>query len=133
MPFHKLEVYRKAYSLSLAIHKLSLAFPQFEQRELAPQMRRASKSICANNGEGMGKQASPRDVVRFLRMALGSCDETRIWLEYAHDLGYLRVDRFAELHAAYCEVGRMLNGLVENWTRRAAGSQRRQARSFSSR
>ena len=50
--------------------------------ELASQLRRSSKSICANLGEGMSKQASSKDVVRFLRMALGSCDETRIWLKY---------------------------------------------------
>ncbi len=119
MPFHKLDVFRKAYALSLRMHRATLGFPQFEQFELASQLRRSTKSICANIGEGMGKQASPKDVVRFLRTALGSCDETRIWLEYARDLRYLEPTRFAEFYDGYCEVGRMLNGLVSVWSARA--------------
>ena len=118
MPFHKLDVYRKAYDASLRLHKETLAFPRFEQSELASQLRRASKSICANIAEGMGRQMSPKDVIRFLRNALGSCDETRIWLEYSRDLGYLPPASFDEFHAAYCEVGRMVNGLVRTWIAR---------------
>ncbi len=118
MPFHKLDVYRKAYDASLAIHRESLRFPPFEQRELASQMRRSSKSIPANIGEGMGRQMSPKDVVRFLRNAIGSCDETRIWLEYSRDLGYIDKARFSELHDSYCEVGKMLNGLIKKWSNR---------------
>ena len=116
MLVHQLDVFRTAYELSLAIHKRSLTFPQFEQRELASQVRRSSKSICANLGEGMGKQASPKDVLRFLRMSLGSCDETRIWLKYAVDLGYLNADEYERFHEGYCEVGRMLSGLVKRWS-----------------
>jgi len=118
MPFHKLDVYRKAYEVSLRLHKETLAFPRFEQSELASQLRRASKSICANIAEGMGRQMSPKDVIRFLRNALGSCDETRIWLQYARDLEYFPPAKFDELHAAYCEVGRMVNGLVQCWIAR---------------
>ena len=79
MSFETLNVFRKAYDLSLVVHKRSLTFPRIEQQELASQMRRSSKSICANLGEGMGKQTSARDVIRFLRMSIGSCDETRVW------------------------------------------------------
>ena len=116
MLVNQLDVFRKAYELSLAIHRRSLTFPQFEQRELASQVRRSSKSICANLGEGMGKQASARDVIRFLRMSLGSCDETRIWLKYAVDLGYLKAEEYERFHEGYCEVGRMLSGLIKRWS-----------------
>ncbi len=120
MPFHNLDVYRKAYDLSLAVHRRTLSFPKFEQYELASQLRRSSKSICSNIGEGMGRQASPQDVVRYLRMALGSCDETRIWLEYARDLGYLEPEAFDRWHDGYCEVGRMINGLIARWSSNSA-------------
>ena len=116
MLYAKLDVFRKAYDLSLAIHKRSLCFPRFEQSELASQIRRSRKSICANIGEGMGKQASAKDVVRFIRIALGSCDETRIWLLYARDLGYVKTEEYEGLHESYCEVGRMLTGLVKRWS-----------------
>lgn len=116
MPFHNLKVYRQAYDLSLAVHRRSLSFPKFEQYELGSQLRRSSKSICSNIGEGMGRQTSSQDVVRFLRNALGSCDETRIWLEYARDLGYLPPDEFTSTYEQYCEVGRMINGLISKWS-----------------
>jgi four helix bundle protein len=115
MLYEELDVFRKAYDLSLVIHKRSLVFPRFEQMELASQMRRSSKSICANLEEGMGKQMSAKDVIKFVRTAIGSCDETRIWLKYAHDLGYLPQVEYESLHERYCEVGRMLNGLVKHW------------------
>jgi hypothetical protein len=43
-----LGVFRRAYKLSLEVHRISLAFPRIEQFALADQIRRASKSICAN-------------------------------------------------------------------------------------
>ncbi len=115
MLFEKLDVFRRAYGLSLAIHKRSLSFPKFEQSELASQLRRSSKSICANVGEGMGKQASARAVLKYLRTALGSFEETRIWLRYARDLGYLSAEEYDEFHEGFCDVGKMLSGLVKRW------------------
>ena len=116
MLFEKLDVFRKAYDLSLVVHRRSLGFPVLEQTELASQLRRSSKSICANIGEGMGKQASSKDVIRFLRMAIGSCEETCIWLKYALDLGYLESREYQPLHDGYQEVGRMLSGLIKHWS-----------------
>src|SRR5262249_31416655 len=54
--FEDLHVFQRAYTLSLAVHRASLAFPRVEQFGLAEQVRRASKSICANLAEGFGKQ-----------------------------------------------------------------------------
>jgi len=51
-----LYVFEKAYKVSLEIHKLSLQLPKIEQYALGDQMRRASKSICANLAEGYGKK-----------------------------------------------------------------------------
>ena len=46
--FEDLAVFQKAYAVSLEIHRMSLKLPRAEQYGLADQMRRASKSICAN-------------------------------------------------------------------------------------
>ena len=111
MPYHNLDVYQKAYQLALEVHKLSLQFPKLEQYELASQLRRATKSIPANIAEGMGKQASKGEVRRYVQIAIGSCDETRVWLEFAKDLEYIDLDTFGTLNSRYQEVGRMLRGL----------------------
>ena len=58
--FADLEVFRRAYRLSLELHRVSLEFPRIEQFALADQVRRASKSICANIAEGFGKQRQSR-------------------------------------------------------------------------
>ena len=54
--FEDLMVFRRAYQISLEVHRISLQFPRVEQFGLAEQIRRASKSICANVAEGFGKQ-----------------------------------------------------------------------------
>jgi 23S rRNA-intervening sequence protein len=54
--FEELEVLRRAYRVSLEVHRASLEFPRIEQFALADQVRRASKSICANLAEGFGRQ-----------------------------------------------------------------------------
>ena len=58
--FEDLEVFKRAYRLSLAIHRQSLDFPKIEQYALGDQIRRASKSVCANIAEGFENHASRR-------------------------------------------------------------------------
>ena len=115
MPYHRLDVYRKAYQLALEIHRSSLGFPQLEQYGLAQQLRSCSKSIAVNIAEGMGKQESPADVKRFIRIAIGSCDETRVWLEFARDLGYLAAEPQRAFEERYQEIGRMLRGVIKRY------------------
>ena len=79
----ELEVFRRAYALSLEVHRASLEFPRIEQWALADQVRRASKSICANLAEGFGRQRQSRpEFRRFLIMAIGSADEMQVWVLY---------------------------------------------------
>ena len=54
--FKNLDVFKRAYRLSLSIHRASLNYPSIEQHALGDQVRRASKSICANIAEAFGKQ-----------------------------------------------------------------------------
>ena len=115
MPYHRLDVYQKAYQLALEVHRISLGFPKIEQYGLAQQLRGSSKSIPANIAEGMGKQESAADVRRFIRMALGSCDETRVWMEFARDLGYLEPETQSQFEQRYQEVGRMLQGVIRRY------------------
>ena len=115
MPYHRLDVYQKAYQLALEVHRISLEFPKLEQYGLAQQVRASSKSIPVNIAEGMGKQESPAEVKRFVRISIGSCDETRVWLEFARDLGYLDIPQHKALEERYQEVGRMLQGLIKRY------------------
>ena len=115
MPYHKLAVYQKAYNLALEVHRLTLGYLKIEQYELASQLRRSSKSIVANIAEGMGKQGSRKEVVYFVKILIGSADETRVWLEFSKDLGYIEENIYCKLDERYQEVGRMLSGLVKRY------------------
>ena len=110
--FEDLEAYRRAYDVSLAVHRISLQFPQIEQRGLADQIRRASKSICANIAEGFGKRrGSGAEFRRYLLMAIGSADEMQVWLSYCRDLGYLDRATSEAWRDEFRQIARMLQGL----------------------
>ena len=111
--FEDLEVFRRAYRMSLEIHRASLKLPMIEQRVLGDQMRRASKSICANVAEGYGRQKrSKAEFKRFLQMAIGSSDEMRVWVRYALDLGYIDESVWKRWRDEYQIITRMLQKLT---------------------
>jgi four helix bundle protein len=113
-----LEVFRRAYRLSLELHRASLEFPRIEQFALADQLRRASKSICANLAEGFAKQGySAAEYRRYLTAAIGSSDEVQLWLRYCIDLGYLAEELGRKWGDEYGEISRMLRGLHASWSR----------------
>ena len=108
-----LDVFRRAYELSLHLHRASQSFPKPEQYAgLADQLRRSSKSVCGLIVEGSGRQSSSvKEFARYLAMAVGSAEETRLWLRYARDLGYLEVKQADEWRDECLHVIRMLQGL----------------------
>ena len=113
--FEDLEVFKRAYRVSLAVHQTSLNFPKIEQRAMGDQVRRASKSICANIAEGFGKQRQSRvEFKRFLMMALGSADEMRVWSRYCLDLGYIDQKTWQHWRDEYQEIAKMLQGLCSS-------------------
>lgn len=104
-----LEVFKRAYAVSIALHKKTLEFPKIEQYALASQIRRASKSICANIGEGFIKQKYSRaEFARFITIAEASACETQIWLRYAVDLGYITQSEFETWSAEFSGIAAML-------------------------
>ena len=65
--FEHLDVFQRAYRVSLDIHRISLKLPKVEQYGLAEQLRRTSKSIPANVAEGYAKRASQAEFNRFVQ------------------------------------------------------------------
>jgi four helix bundle protein len=94
------------------VHRTSLELPRIEQFALADQVRRASKSICANLAEGFGRQQQSKpEFRRFLMMAIGSADEMQVWTMYCRDLGDLDAATAERWRGEYREIARMLCGL----------------------
>ena len=118
----ELDVFRRAYELSLALHRASQGFPRNEQfGGLADQLRRGSKSVCALLAEGTGRQSgSDAEFRRYVTMALGSAEETRLWCRYAHDLGLAEAGEARRWQHDYGEIIRMLQGLRKRLARKAS-------------
>jgi four helix bundle protein len=110
-----LDVFKRAYRISLEVHRASLNFPSIEQYALGDQVRRASKGICANLAEGFGRQAASKaEFKRFVMMAMGSADEMRIWCRYCLDLGYIDEATWQAWRQEYREIAKMLQALHRN-------------------
>ena len=116
-----LDVFRRAYAVSLDLHQASLKFPKIEQfGGLADQIRRASKSICANLAEGFGKQRQSNfEFKRYLLMAIGSADEMQVWLKYCADLEYIERRTCERWRDEYRQIARMLQSLATKWRARS--------------
>jgi four helix bundle protein len=115
--FEDLEVFQRAYRASLEIHKESLQFPKIEQYAMADQIRRASKSICANIAEGFAKQRrSSAEYRRYLLMAIGSADEMRVWIRYCLDLDYIDGATSSRWREEYIVIAKMLQSIYTRWS-----------------
>ena len=113
--FEDLEVFKRAYRISLEVHQASLKFPQVEQYALADQLRRASKSICADIAEGFGKQSqAAMEFKRYLLMSMGSADEMRVWSRYCLDLEYIDEEQWKHWREEYQPIAKMLQGLSKS-------------------
>ena len=115
--YRDLRIYQQSYEAALKIHEMTLKFPAFERGELGSQLRRASKSIAINIAEGYGRKRSAVDFKRFLVIALGSCDEVAVLLDFSHDLNYLPEDAYSEFKGRYQEIGKGINTLIQVWRR----------------
>ena len=112
--YKDLEIYKRSYALALRVHELTKKYPESEKYDLISQIRRCSKSIPTNIAEGYGRQ-SKEEFKRFLRISLGSCNETQVHLEFCRDLKYINRDEYEELSKELDEIGRMINSTISKW------------------
>ncbi len=93
--FEDLKVWQLARRLMIECHKLANMLPPQERYDLAPQIRRSSKSVMANIAEGYGRYHY-LDSLRFYYNARGSLTETINHIITAHDLAYIDDRLFRE-------------------------------------
>jgi len=91
--YRDLQVWSKAYALTLELYKLSRAFPKDELYGLTAQLRRSATSIGANLAEGSGRRGNA-EMARFVKIALGSASELDHHLLLSRDLGFLRSEDY---------------------------------------
>ena len=110
--FRKLLVWEKAHQLTLAIYRVTAAFPRDEIYGLTSQMRRAASSIPSNIAEGCGREGDA-ELSRFCLMARGSASELEYQILLARDLKLIQPNDYETLTQQTVEIKRMLTVLVQ--------------------
>jgi four helix bundle protein len=114
----ELEVYKKAFDAAMEIFTSSKAFPKEETYSLTDQIRRSSRSVCANLSEAWRKRRYTAAFIAKLSDSESEAAETQVWVQFAVECGYLDRDRAASFYHSYDEVIRRLVAIIhhpENW------------------
>ena len=64
MDFKELIVSKKSFSLAMEVYEISKSFPKEEKYSLTDQIRRSSRSVCANIAEAYRKRIYVKHFVR---------------------------------------------------------------------
>ena len=114
MAFRQLRIYQKAFQLARQIFEISKRFPKEETYALTDQIRRSSRSVCANLAEAYRKRVYPVHFISKITDAEMENSETVVWLEFASSCQYLTDQEFKKLEAMNSEVGKLLNHAHRN-------------------
>lgn len=112
--FRNLLVYQKAFKLAMDIFEITKTYPKDEVFSLTSQIRKASRSVCSNIGEGYRKRQYPAHFVSKMSDADMENTETQVWLDFTLSCQYIASDVFDQLNGQSEEVGRMLSSMIEH-------------------
>lgn len=84
-----LEVYQLAFEAAMNIFEVSKSFPKEEVYSLTDQIRRSSRSVCANLSEAWRKRRYPAAFTNSLNHVEAEAAETQVWLSFSKECAYL--------------------------------------------
>jgi four helix bundle protein len=112
--FKDLKAYLKAYKLASEIFTISKSFPEEEKFSLTSQIRRSSRSVCSNISEGYRKRQYKAHFISKLTDADMENSETKVWIDFAFQCGYLDHREHSLLQSEAAEIGNLLSYMISN-------------------
>jgi four helix bundle protein len=109
--FRDLDVYQLAFDCAMVIFNVTKSFPVEERYSMIDQIRRSSRSVCANLSEGWRKRTYEAVFKNKLTDSMQEASETQCWLEFASACSYITNTQFIELDRKYERIIAMLNGM----------------------
>jgi four helix bundle protein len=103
-----------AFDAAMEIFDLSKKFPIEERFSLTDQIRRSSRSVCANFAEAWRKRRYKAAFVAKLNDCEAEAAETQTWIEFAVKCGYLNSDTGREVYRTYNKVLSGFNNMINN-------------------
>ena len=107
----ELKVYQKAFDAAMIVFKASKEWPVEERYSLTDQMRRSSRSVCANLAEGWRKRIYEKAFVAKISDAEAEAAETQVWIHFAVECGYLSADVARPIYEEYAAIIGTLVGM----------------------
>ncbi len=117
MIYQDLLAYKKGFEIAMEIFEVSKLFPKEETYSLTDQIRRSSRSVCANIAESYRKRVYPKHFHSKLTDSDAENSETQTWLEFAFACKYINENTFKELTEKNKEVGKLINYMLLNPTK----------------
>jgi len=112
--FKDLLAYKKAYQNAMDIFEISKSFPIEERYSLTDQIRRSSRSVCANIGEAYRKRRYPAHFISKLTDADAENSETSIWIDFSRDCRYINETDHQRMLSSIMEVGNLLGKMMQD-------------------
>jgi len=94
----ELEVYKRAFAAAMTLFRHSKSFPKEEAYSLTDQVRRSSRSVCANLAEAWRKRRYEAAFVSKLTDCESEATETQTWIQFAAECEYLNRETAANLY-----------------------------------
>ena len=99
--FRALRVYQSAMDAAMEIFKLTKSFPPEERFSMTDQIRRCSRSVCANIAEAWRKRRYKAAFVSKLSDSETEAAESQVWLDFALRCAYVKADVHERLNQSY--------------------------------
>jgi len=112
--FRDLDVYQNALATGLRSYELSKKFPVEERYALTDQIRRSSRSVCANIAEAWRKRRYTAAFISKLSDSEGEAAETQVHIEFAFRHGYISDAEFQAIDNAYERVLGQLVRMIDH-------------------
>lgn len=107
-----LNAYKAAFSAAMEIFNLSMDFPKVERYSLTNQVRRSSRSVCANIAEAFYRRKYPKSFSLRISDAIAEAAETRVWLNFSCRCNYMSPDSYKNLDDTYKKIIGMLITMI---------------------
>lgn len=85
----------------MKIYEITKTFPAEEKYSLVDQIRRSSRSVCANIAEAWRKRRYKAAFIAKLSDAESEASETQVWLEFAAKSNYIQASLASEIESLY--------------------------------
>jgi len=117
--YKELRVYQATMEAAMEIFEITKSFPAEEKFSMVDQMRRSSRSVCANLAEAWRKRRYQAHFVSKLSDSESEAEETRVWIEFAARCGYMTKTLADEMDETYDKIIGQLVKMISNpeqWT-----------------